>query len=410
MRVARPLIILVACAVALALPGVAGAQSAQPRIIAGNAVDSSAHPYQVRLNIRFGSSSYQCGGVIRDATHVMTAAHCVVNSGSVAAPGNVTVYYGSADRSAQVPAAVYSVLAAPEYVAGDGSYDAALLTLTAPLGGYGTPSVQPIGLASSAALASAVAAGASSLVSGWGLTERGSVSQNLMDTTLSLRPDSVCRNVYGSTYVSARFVCAGGTGASGSSNNPDSCSGDSGGPLVIPTGSGHLLVGLVSFGPTGGCGRGGLPGAYTEVSNPSIFTLLTGRTAEAPASAPAPSPVTPAPVGARPDRTPPWAGVTGLRCRKRRCAVTVAARDNQGAVPSILALASRRVRVCITRRSGRKSCRRALRTRKLALRRVSGGFRGRFELTPGSYRFSAVVTDVAGNRSRTATLAFRVRR
>ena len=85
----------------------------QPRIISGSDVSSTAHPYQVRLSIRFGSSNYQCGGVIRDATHVMTAAHCVVNSGQVAAASSVTVHYGNANRSLQSAASVYSVTPPP---------------------------------------------------------------------------------------------------------------------------------------------------------------------------------------------------------------------------------------------------------------------------------------------------------
>ena len=83
-------------------------------------------------------------------------------------------------------------------------------------------------------------ASAQAVVSGWGVTEQGTTSQNLRATTVPLRADSVCRSVYGSsTFASARFVCAGGSGAQSSSNNADSCSGDSGGPLVLSTGSGY---------------------------------------------------------------------------------------------------------------------------------------------------------------------------
>ena len=428
MRLARPAISLAAALCALALTGPAPAQSAQPRIIAGSDVASTAHPYQVRLSIQSGGSSYLCGGVIRDATHVMTAAHCVVNSGTVAAPAGVTVYYGNANRLQQSAASVRSVLAAPEYVAGDDTYDAALLTLNAPLAGYGGATVRPVALASAAELAGAVGAGGQAVVSGWGLTEQGTTTQTLRATTVALRSDQVCRTVYGSsTYSSARFVCAGGSGAQGSTNNPDSCNGDSGGPLVIPTASGYALVGLVSFGPVGGCGRGGLPAAYTEVSNPAIKALLTGQAAPAPAPvapapaptpvpapapAPAPAPVVrpaPAPV-ARPDRTPPRATVAGLRCRKRVCAVRIAASDDSGAVRSASASTSRRVRVCVTRRSGSRTCQNARRMRALKLTKIPGGFSGKLRLAPGAYRFTATVSDAAGNRSRSTSLAFRVRR
>ncbi len=297
MRFALPAITLVAVAAGTLAPA-AQAQSAQPRIIAGAEVSSTAHPYQARLSIRSGNSVYLCGGVIRDATHVMTAAHCVVGGGTVSAPADVTVHYGSANRSQQLSASVFSVKPAPEYVAGDDTYDAALLTLNAPLIGYGGPTVRPVPLASADQLAAAVNSSAQAVVSGWGVTEQGTTSQNLRATAVPLRADSVCRSVYGSnTFASARFVCAGGSGVQNSSNNADSCSGDSGGPLVLSTGSGYSLIGLVSFGPAGGCGRGGIPAAYTEVSNPGLNALLTGQTAQAPLPLPLPGP-TPASTGA----------------------------------------------------------------------------------------------------------------
>jgi len=412
MRSLRRLPFAAALVVALVLPASAQAQSPQPRIIAGSGVGSTAHPYQVRLTIRLGSGAFQCGGVIRDATHVMTAAHCLVSNGTVAAPGNVTVHYANADRRAQSAGSVYSVRAAPEYVAGDDSYDAALLTLREPLSGYGGPTVRPIGLTGSAQLAVAVTAGSNAVVTGWGLTEQGTTSQNLRATTVKLRTDNTCRNVFGGgTYVSSRFVCAGGTGAQGSTNNPDSCSGDSGGPLVLSSRTGYVLAGLVSFGPAGGCGRGGLPGAYTEVSNPNIYALLTGQTQAAPPPAPAPAPAAPAaPVTSRPDRTPPRIRLSGLRCRRHVCAIRLSASDNRGRVRLASAHTSRRVQTCVTRRSGRRTCRRALRTRNLKLRRTRAGFRGSVRLARGSYRFTAAVTDAAGNHSRVVSVAFRVRR
>jgi hypothetical protein len=42
--------------------------------------------------------------------------------------------------------------------------------------------------------------------------------------------------------------------------------------------------------------------------------------------------------------------------------------------------------------------------------KIPGGYRGRFKLSPGSYRFTASVVDASGNRSRVVTLAFRIRR
>ena len=57
-------------------PPAAQAQQASPRIIQGTPAAITQYPYQVQ--IQEGGSGI-CGGVIRDQTHVITAAHCVVN-------------------------------------------------------------------------------------------------------------------------------------------------------------------------------------------------------------------------------------------------------------------------------------------------------------------------------------------
>ena len=68
-----PALVLAALAAAAA-----GAQTARPRIIGGSDVPISKFPFQVAV---FGTAAYICGGSIRDATHVITAAHCVTPSG-----------------------------------------------------------------------------------------------------------------------------------------------------------------------------------------------------------------------------------------------------------------------------------------------------------------------------------------
>jgi secreted trypsin-like serine protease len=46
----------------------------------------------------------------------------------------------------------------------------------------------------------------------------------------------------------------------------DACFGDSGGPLIVHSG-GTWQVGIVSWGPSSGCGLAGLFGVYTKISN-----------------------------------------------------------------------------------------------------------------------------------------------
>ena len=80
--IARVLLLLaVSAALCCALPAAAGAQAPAPRIIGGTNVAIADHPYQayVEVDLALGVTSV-CGGSIRDATHVVTAAHCVVDN------------------------------------------------------------------------------------------------------------------------------------------------------------------------------------------------------------------------------------------------------------------------------------------------------------------------------------------
>src|SRR4051812_26994795 len=102
----RPVMLLLALCAALAcatLPAVAGA-AARPKahasVVGGRNAGPTEVPWQVLVLIRSGLSMYQCGGTILDATHVLTAAHCVSDlpgQPSVSAPSDVIVVAGITD-------------------------------------------------------------------------------------------------------------------------------------------------------------------------------------------------------------------------------------------------------------------------------------------------------------------------
>ena len=176
------------------------------------------------------------------------------------------VFFGSADTNTQQPAAVARVDVTAQYLAGGDDYDAALLTLSQPLAGYGGPQVNRIPFAGAGELAAAVGQGQAAVATGWGLT-----SNNGCGDQPSSRPSS-CRSVPTTRAVRATApsfspplgVCAGGTGAA-PENNPDTCNGDSGGPLAIAAGGRLKLAGITSFGQE--CGLPSTPAVYTEASN-----------------------------------------------------------------------------------------------------------------------------------------------
>merc|ERR1712227_668625 len=47
----------------------------------------------------------------------------------------------------------------------------------------------------------------------------------------------------------------------------DACFGDSGGPLIVKENGRYTQIGVVSFGPPGGCGRPDLPGGYARITS-----------------------------------------------------------------------------------------------------------------------------------------------
>ncbi len=385
----------------LALWSVPAWGQAHLSVVAGHDVPIENHPYQVRLTINSSVVlESECGGVIRDSTHVITAAHCATDelllSRRPTAPRNVTVYFGSANTASQQAAGVSAVSVEPRYLAGDSTYDAALLTLAAPLPGYGGPTVNGIPFTTAPDLQAAIDAGGSAFATGFGATtENGGTSDRLQGVSLPLRPDSACEAKYPGEYAGARMVCAGG--GSAAQNNPDTCQGDSGGPLALPTAAGYRLAGITSFGE--GCGRRDTPGAYVDPSSADICPFLGGGSAC--------SAATSAPSTSR-DTTKPRLQITRIRCRKRRCTFSFRASD-AGRVRSVSAQVARRARTC-RRAGGKRTCRTRTLRRQLKVRRASRGFTAKATLKPHKYALAATARDRAGNRSGIARKKFRVRR
>jgi secreted trypsin-like serine protease len=101
-------------------------------------------------------------------------------------------------------------------------------------------------------------------VAGWGKTELGTGSFDLLKVALPLLSNEVAyqmllqANVRGVSKIPAQVLMAGGE------ENKDSCQGDSGGPLVKIYEQNPYLVGIVSNGY--GCGVKAVPAFYTRVS------------------------------------------------------------------------------------------------------------------------------------------------
>ncbi len=286
---------------------------AHASILDGSAASITEFPFQVALyDPRAGSPAkgFFCGGVIIDATHVATAAHCLFGErGQHSPPTEIEVLAGSTYLEPTDPASVRDPVAAatvdPAYNPAASDYDVGVLRLERPLWSGSAPALDShtaiAPLQPDMAAAAAHAAGAQpkvaavgqtspapaqAIVSGWGdLNPQpgGSPSYplRLRKTRVPLVATTLCEEAYATIEqpITPRMICAGGVPGEGQ-GHADSCYGDSGGPLVAPgspdgsSPAGDVLLGLVDFG--NGCGQAGYPGVYLRIADPAVARFLGG--------------------------------------------------------------------------------------------------------------------------------------
>ncbi|HWY19374.1 MAG TPA: serine protease [Solirubrobacteraceae bacterium] len=281
-------------------PALAGrSPRAVASIVGGAGAAIASFPFQVALyNPAAGSpaAGFFCGGVIVDATHVITAAHCLAGGGHGrgSVSGEIEVLAGSTrlDRpdpgSVRDPAASVSI--DPRYDPFTNDYDVGVIALAHPLwSGSSAPRVNgadtiaplPIDVAAAAGDGEPSSTSAPlATVSGWGDMSAApsgppSYPSALRANGVPLVPEALCREEYASIEqtITPRMLCAGS-----SRPRADSCYGDSGGPLVVdrnsparPPGD-YVLIGLVAFG--NGCAQPGFAGVYTRIADPAIARFL----------------------------------------------------------------------------------------------------------------------------------------
>lgn len=117
-------------------------------------------------------------------------------------------------------------------------------------------------------------------MTGWGATELGPRSQDLLQIRIPLMTNEQCTDVYrGTVEITYKQICAGGL------DMIDSCGGDSGGPLQSPglysvldvrNKARMIQYGIVSYGLKQ-CGTVGYPGVYTSIGYYMDWILNTIR-------------------------------------------------------------------------------------------------------------------------------------
>ena len=269
----RPLLIALAAVAALVGPVLPAAG-----VVGGTAIQVQAAPWSVFITYATGAHSWRCGGAVIDASHVVTAAHCLYGDDNepLAQPAQVSVQAGVSNpfspsaTDAEQDRTASAVRVHPGYDNSnlDSPDDIAVLALSSPLDLSGT-AVKAIALPAAAA---PYPTGAAATLAGYGLQSGTDTSLpgTLESMNLTVEPQDECgpklTNTVAIAYNNATEFCA-------VSSTSATCGGDSGSGLATTTGP-PVLIGINIEGVKG-CPAGS-DNIFTYLSAPETLSFLSG--------------------------------------------------------------------------------------------------------------------------------------
>lgn len=259
----------------LAAAVVTASASGSRQVVGGSAIQIQSAPWAVYVQQSTPNGDLACSGSIVDASHVLTAAHCLYSEQGVAAsPSDMSVIAGvsdvptpaSTDEEQQRSVSSFTVQPGYTWASETGPDDVAVLALATPLD-LGGAAVQAVALPEAGA---AFPAGAAVGLAGFGEQTPGVTENGQLEwMTATVDAQGSCGATIGSDAVleyDAIRLCA-------SSPTSVPCQGDSGAGLVT-TGSTPVLVGVLSGGPAG-CSVGS-HSVFADVAAPEILSFVQG--------------------------------------------------------------------------------------------------------------------------------------
>uniref|UniRef100_A0A7S1BEN0 Peptidase S1 domain-containing protein n=1 Tax=Corethron hystrix TaxID=216773 RepID=A0A7S1BEN0_9STRA len=228
------------------------------------------YPYYV---LSVNTRNIFCGGVLIADNAIMTAAHCHEDVAGVVVFEEVLIgiqnLFGVNEYERF---GVKKMLQHHQYVKGETDNDYMIIILD------GKTSLTPICMA---CRDQKLERDQSLNIIGFGITEQGILSTQLLETDVKYITNHQCRALYeqwepgedddfyqdwDGPEITNNMLCA-----DSSEEGKDACQGDSGGPLILtgedPTGKEDVLVGLISWGI--GCGT--YPGVYARINNRVVW-------------------------------------------------------------------------------------------------------------------------------------------
>jgi hypothetical protein len=264
-----------------------GNASSAGRVVGGTPIQVQSAPWSVFIFFVSGDFQYQCTGSVIDASHILTAGHCVYDSsGTLTTPSALTVqagisnYLSPASTDLVQERAVSSFRVHPGYVWQDTGLpdDIAVLTLSSPLDLSG-PAVQAVALPAPNA---PFPAGATVSVSGFGLQNGADDTSTgpLVTMSTTVEPQGQCGEFTADPLLqdnNAVMLCT---------ITPASsfCHGDSGSGLVTTSGT-PTLIGVADA-AAAGC-PAGHDNISANVGAPELLSFIEGN--DQPPTAPRPT-------------------------------------------------------------------------------------------------------------------------
>uniref|UniRef100_A0A182RTW8 Peptidase S1 domain-containing protein n=1 Tax=Anopheles funestus TaxID=62324 RepID=A0A182RTW8_ANOFN len=238
----------------------------QRRIVNGQEANPGQFPYQVALLGQFEGGIGLCGASIITQNYILTAAHCVYSSTNADNPiAGGTAILGAQNRMVEEPSqqrisfTSSGIIGHPGYELMNIRNDIAVVRLDEPI--VYTERIQPIRLP--ARSDTRTFAGLIGTVSGFGVYSVAAPALsdvlNYVFNPIITNADCLAQWNGVEELIQAQNICQSGDGGR------SACNSDSGGPLTVQDNAESLLVGVVSFGSSGGCDDG-IPTVFARVS------------------------------------------------------------------------------------------------------------------------------------------------
>lgn len=237
----KKLSLLITTVLALGL----GATPAKAIVFGEEVIDASTrYPWVASIWYADADDEYYypiCTGSLIASDVVLTAAHCILNSGTYYVQMGSDIIDGDSDSTFYEIDAVWKN---PRYSKKNLVNDIGLLKLTTP-----QYKVVPMAYATSRDL-SAVKQANSFEIMGWGRDQSGETASYLRYTKVS-EQSKAARSLYSSKYFNSKTMIAAGKYIKNERVYTGACNGDSGGPLVATIRGVQKVVGVTSWGKKG---------------------------------------------------------------------------------------------------------------------------------------------------------------